>query len=427
MDVAVVGAGLAGLSAAVELHRAGHQVRVFEAGDRVGGRVRTDQVDGHLVDRGFQVMLGAYPDATALIDLDALRMGWFRPGALVHLGGRLHRVGDPLRDPASLPATLRAPVGSLADKLRILRFRRAVEQFPVNAVWDRPETTARQALRQAGFSATMISRFLQPLFAGITLDPDLSGSSRVLEFVFRMMASGPVGVPSAGMGALADQLAGRLPADVVTLQRPVRSVDGGGVELGDGTREAADAVIVAADASAASRLCGLPEPTWQGTTTWWAAAERPPVDQPVLVLNGEGLTTVSSLAVMSAAAPCYAPAGSSTIAVSAPAVEAGLPEAMRAEVRRWFGPAVDGWTTLRIDEVPHALPRFDVGRRRRTVLTLDADNQPTDDPNAARLWVCGDHVSDPSINGAVASGRAAAAAVLARYRAGAGGSPAGGR
>ena len=223
MDIAIIGAGLAGLAAANELVNKGHQVTVLEASDGPGGRVRTDVVDGFRLDRGFQILLDAYPEAQALLDYDALDLQRFTPGAMVHIDGSFHRVGDPLREPAKLFDTLRAPIGSPIDKAKILAFRRAVGRGSVESVWSRPETTARDRLVAAGFSEQMIERFMTPLFAGITLDPALSGSSRVLEFVFRMLSNGDAAVPANGMGAISDQLADRLPAGTIRLSTPRRS------------------------------------------------------------------------------------------------------------------------------------------------------------------------------------------------------------
>jgi len=414
VDIAIVGAGLAGLAAAVELHEAGHAVQVFEASDRAGGRVATDEVDGHLCDRGFQIMLAAYPDAGTLIDLDRLDMRWFAPGALVRRDGRFHRLGDPLQAPGTALTTLRAPVGTLADKLRILSFRQAVRRGPVGAVWSRPETTARRRLEAAGFTPAMIEGLLGPLFTGITLDPDLGVSSRVLEFVFRMLSAGPAGVPARGMGSIPAQLAARLPDGAVATGVPVEAVAAGAVTLAGGEHVAADAVVVATDRAAAGRLCGLDDPGWRSSTTVWLAAPEAPVAEPILVLNGDGPSSgpPSSVAVMSAVSPAYAPAGSSTIAVSAPGTGAELVDALRAQLRAWYGPVADTWATLRVDEIAHSHPVVPLGTPRSLVAALDGDLRRTDDPGTAAVWVCGDHLADPSINGAIASGRAAATAVL---------------
>ena len=94
LPVLIVGAGLAGLTCALRLHEAGIPVQVIEASDGVGGRVRTDEVEGFLLDRGFQVYLSAYPEAGKLLDLDALGLRPFSPGALVYDGEKLIRLMD---------------------------------------------------------------------------------------------------------------------------------------------------------------------------------------------------------------------------------------------------------------------------------------------------------------------------------------------
>ena len=76
---------------------AGAGVVVLEAGDGVGGRVRTDAVDGFLLDRGFQIFLTSYPEAQEALDYPALDLRPFYAGALVRWAGGFHRVADPLR------------------------------------------------------------------------------------------------------------------------------------------------------------------------------------------------------------------------------------------------------------------------------------------------------------------------------------------
>ncbi|MEM9133109.1 MAG: NAD(P)/FAD-dependent oxidoreductase [Actinomycetota bacterium] len=399
MEIIVVGAGMAGLAAAVELQDAGHDVQVLEAADRAGGRVQTDDLDGHLVDRGFQVILAAYPDVWQVLDSGALDLRFFIPGARIRLDGSFHKVADPLQDPASALGTLRAPIGSFGDKLRILNFRRQVRSGTVDQLWMRPEATAAERLQAVGFSDAMVERFLKPLFAGITLDAELGGSSRVLEFVYRMMSEAGVGVPAAGMAALPAQLAGRLPADALRLDTPVASVESGQVKLADGETVSGDAVVVATDATSAASLAGTDDHGWRSVTTAWFKAPSSPLPEPILALNGEGSGPINSVAVMSDVAPAYAPAGASTIAVSAPVIAEGLVDDLTDQLGSWF-PASADWDVLRVDEVHQALPVHRPGHNPFGALRTDDG-----------VWICGDHRTDPSINGAVASGRAVAAAI----------------
>lgn len=95
--IVIIGGGLAGLSCAVRLQEQGVQSIICEASDGVGGRVRTDQVNGFLLDRGFQVLLTAYPEAARQLDYDRLQLQYFDSGSLVLTGDGLQRLSDPWR------------------------------------------------------------------------------------------------------------------------------------------------------------------------------------------------------------------------------------------------------------------------------------------------------------------------------------------
>lgn len=366
---------------------------MVEAADGPGGRVRTDDVDGHRLDRGFQILLEAYPYARSMLDYSALDLRRFAPGAMVHVDGDFHRVGDPFREPTRLLETVRAPIGSPVDKARILAFRRSVGKGSTEAIWERPETTARQRLSDLGFSDRMIERFMAPLFAGITLDPDLGGSSRVLEFVFRMLGAGDAAVPATGMGAISDQLAAALPEGSLRLNAPAAHVSKNNVILADGETIVADVVVVATGVTDAAKLAGVEDRAWRGVTSLWLAADEAPLTEPVLILNGQGTEPINSMVVMSQVSDTYAPAGAATIVVSSPTIRPDLVADMRTQLRSWFGSIADHWRELRVDEIEQAQPTQPLGLGQRGAYRT---------PDG--IWICGDHTTDPSINGALASG-----------------------
>jgi phytoene dehydrogenase-like protein len=412
-DVVVVGAGLAGLSCAGELVRLGRSVRVLEAADSVGGRIRTEIHEGYRLDRGFQVLQTDYPEARGALDLPALDLRAFVPGALIRFEGRFHRLADPWRQPLAALATLFSPVGTLADKWRMALLRRQVLAASVDQIYARRETTAAACLRERGFSDLIIERFFRPFLAGVFFDPTLSVSSRAFEFCFRAFAAGDTAVPAAGMGAIPAQLAAALPAGTVRTAARVTVLSGGGVARGvaleSGERVAARAVVVATDGVSAARLLGdEPVPGTRGTTCLYFAAEAPPLDEPILVLDATGQGPVNSLVVPTLLSRDYAPAGDSLIAVNVLGVpaqnDAALEADVRTQLRGWFGSAVDGWRHLKTFRIPDALP----------LQTPPVENPRLREARRADgLYVCGEYRSAPTINWALYSGRRTAEAIVA--------------
>lgn len=406
-DVIIIGAGLAGLSCACELTASRVSCQVLEASDAVGGRARTDNVDGFLLDRGFQVLLTAYPEAQRLLDYPALQLCSFDPGSLIRFDGRFHTVADPWRRPSAAFRTMLSPVGSLRDKWKIARLRRDVTRPSLEKLLQSPETSTIDFLRSYGFSPTMIERLFRPFLGGIFLESELQTSSRIFEFVFRMFSLGNAALPSPGMGAMAQQLVTRLPAKTVRLQQRVAKVQPHSVTLASGEELTARAVVVATDLpSAAQLLPGMPHLGSRGATCYYFAAQHAPISEPILVLNGDGRGPINNLCVPSMIAPTYAPGGAHLVSVSVIGRSANAPDVLMASVvhqlTEWFGSAVQGWQHLRTYWIPDALPdrtpaSGGVGRKENRI--------------QQGLYVCGDHRDTASINGALRSGRDAAEAI----------------
>jgi phytoene dehydrogenase-like protein len=417
-DVVVVGAGLAGLTCAVRLHEAGRQVVVLEASDGVGGRVRTDLVDGFRLDRGFQVLLTGYPAAQRWFDLDALDLRPFSPGVTIRRAGRFRRLADPLQDPVGGLRSAVSGIATPADAVRLLAWRRRVLGRPGHDLATGPQRPTRQLLTDRGFSPTVTASFFRPFLAGTFFDPGMTTSSRVTELVFRSFFTGRVAVPALGMQQLSAQLAARLPAGTVRTGAEVVAV-GDGVTAGEaevhvagGERLRAAHVVVATEGPSAASLLGArlreaPAPG-RGTVTTYYRAVRSPVGGPHLVLDADGAGPVTTLAVMSDVAPSYAPHGGALVSVST----AGLPEggegtldrAIRAQLGGWYGREVADWAHLASYRIPYAQPRQDV---------VDLPTLRRDVRVGPRTWVCGDHRDTGSIQGALVSGRRCADEVLA--------------
>ena len=404
-EVTIIGGGLSGLCCARRLHEAGVSFRLLEASEEFGGRVRTDEVNGFLLDRGFQVLLTAYPEAQDVLDYDALNLARFAPGALVRYRGRFHRFTDPWRSPRHLFATASSPIGSLTDKLRVARLRSRVCRSSLDKLFERPETTTINALRQEGFSKRFIESFFRPFLGGVFLERDLDTSSRMFDFVFRMFATGNVVLPAGGIGEIARQITNKLPDETLRTGASVEAFEGTTVRLTSGESLQAGAVVIACEAPAAAKLLVDPTPpSGRGVTCLYFAAERPPIEEPILVLNGDGVGPINNLCVPSQVTPTYAPASQALVSVTVLGLPDGDVEAsVRKQLLDWFGPDVIAWRHLRTYRIPYALP----SQAPPALSPVEKSSTRGD-----HLFVCGDYLDTASIQGAMVSGRRAAECVM---------------
>ncbi len=422
-EAVIIGAGLAGLSCALSLEAAGIPVTLLEASDRPGGRVRTDAVEGFRLDRGFQVMLTAYPEAKRLLDYGALQLKKFEPGALIWHGGRFHRFADPIRNPWAAATLLFDPIVPWADKLHVAKLRARVRRGTWEEMFARPERTTRDYLQAVPFSASIIERFFEPFFGGVFLERDLVTSSRFFEFLYRLFASGDTVVPASGMEQIPLQLAAKLRAGTLMTDARVgtvtRTTQSFQVEITGKERLEARAVVLAVAGNEGNALLGgvggwsVPEVrAWNKTTAFCYAAQQVPVNEAIILLNGEGRGAgpVNNLAVMSAVSAAYAPPGAYLVVASvvgeAPA-EAAAVMRLEAEVRthmtKWFGPVVGSWRMLRAYPLARALPQ-----QRHA----EWEQAPVRVAGTGGVYMCGDYRETASIQGALASGRRAAEAVI---------------
>ena len=419
-DTIIVGAGLAGLACAATLVRARRQVLVVEAADRVGGRVATDTVDGFRIDRGFQVYLDAYPEGRRQLDLAALGLGYFEPGALVAEGGRLRGVSDPWRRPLAAVASVLSGSVGIADGLRTARLRsdclRAFRNGTADPNRSSPavERSTREELNARGFSEAFIRRFFEPFFGGVFLERSLDTSAAVFQFTFAMFSLGRACLPRGGMEAIPKQVAAGLPAGTILLDTAVKRLQPGLVVLADGRELAAKHIVIATEGSAATPL--LPEGQrtavvsrgWKSTRMVAFAATRSPLSSPTVVVSAEEGGPIDNVTVPSDVTGGYAPPGAAVVYVSIrqdwQGNDGDLHDAVRRQAAGWFGQSSHAWRHLKTVRVDHALPDESPAARRSRAIASQV---------TPGLFICGDHCTTASINGALASGRSCAEAVLA--------------
>ncbi|MEC3981651.1 NAD(P)/FAD-dependent oxidoreductase [Amycolatopsis sp. H20-H5] len=401
-DVVVVGAGLAGLAAALGLHRAGLTVRVLEAGSQVGGRVRTDLVDGFRLDRGFQVLNPAYPAVRRLADLDALRLGRFWRAVRIADGDDSSLLGHPLDAPRAVPAVAARRYLSVKDLAVLAALSARAAAAPAKLLTGSADQSTAAELERWGLSGKAIDTVLRPFLSGVFLENALDTSSRFFHLVWRSFLRAAPALPAEGMGELPRQLAAQLPTDVVRLETAVREVAPGEVRTESGESWKARTIVVATDGSTAATL--VPEvdvPSWKGVTTWYFATPDAPLQEPVIVTSARR-GPVTNTAVLSEVCPGYAPAGQALIGASS--LHSPTEAEVRDELGSLYRTSATHWELVGRYEIPRALPAMPAPHPLRGELRFGDG-----------LYVCGDHRDTSSIQGALASGSRTARAVAAEH------------
>jgi len=381
-EVLIVGAGLAGLSAAIDCQAAGADVTVIEASDRAGGRIASDEINGFICDRGFQLINAKYP---ALQELDVIKEIDFIPAPRVievAIGDRRHPIGDPRQ----LPWTaLNKATGTIPEKLALLRF--IVGKAKAGQ-------SIGEALRNTG---TCYDRVLRPFLQGVFLtDPDnvdaIYGHSIIKSFV-----NGNPGVPRNGVGELPKALAKRV-SNIVYNTR-VDRIDLTSVHTNNGTYTA-DKIVIATDATTATQLLGLTEvPRMAGCITWYHAVSQNPSGSGRLVVDGQRRGPIINTVVMSDISANYAPSGQHLVSTT---TELNVTESdVRRHLAVVWGTGTHDWQFIAKYEIPAALPIHNVGRALSQSMKINEHH-----------FVAGDHRSVPSQQGALFSGRLVAQLLL---------------
>jgi protoporphyrinogen oxidase len=405
-DAIVVGAGLAGLTATRILHRLGYDVVLLEQHERVGGRIRTDLIDGFLLDHGFQLLNPAYPAARRTFDLGALALQPFARGVEVVRDDQQWLLADPRSAPAVAARMVgRALRGRPAPWWELAAFGAyagACATEPVARLKARPDMSLVQALLRWGVGQRTIDRVVGPFLSGVFADTALQTSRRYADLVLRSFLRGVPAVPDQGMQALPEQIAADLPESVLRTGVTVDRVREGEVSTAEGP-VSGRVIIVATEAPTAARLVlGLRVPAMAALTTWYYAGGDAVGDGAgYLHIDGSGSPMLCNVAVMTQAAPGYSASGRPLVAATAVGhhPDAAAAAAARTECARLLGIAAHALEAVACYPVAHALPRF-----------LPGDRLQHDPVVADRLLVIGDHRTTPSIQGALVSGERGALA-----------------
>lgn len=407
-DVVVAGAGLAGLAAARTLQQAGCRVQVLESADDVGGRVRTDVVDGFRLDRGFQVLNPAYPAVRSLVDIRRLRPHHLPRVLRVVDGERTRILGNPLDNTEALTGLLKPEVPGVRDLAALMALSLRDGAAPARLLTGAADQTTRRELDRWGLSSAFVEQVLTPFLSGVFGEGELTTSARFFHLAWRSFLRAAPVLPSAGMGALARQFGDRLDPGTVELNTPVETVRPGRIEAGTRDRHA-HAIVVATDANtAASLVPDLEVPSWNGLRTFYYRTSTPPVSDSAITIDARRDGPVRNTFVPSNLSAGYAPEGSGLISATTLMDDSlrdnGTEREVRGHLAHLYNSDTSKWELLADYPIRHTLPRMTAPHQLRRPVRVEPG-----------LYVCGDHRDTSSIQGALVSGARAARAVLADW------------
>lgn len=405
--IVIIGAGVAGLVAALHLEKAGYTPMLLEASDRVGGRVKTDQEAGFLLDHGFQVLLTAYREAREYLDFDALDLQRFQPGALIFAGDRSFRVTDPLRQPSGALDMLLSPAGSLKDKWLIWKLTRELKRSNRSDLFKEGDISTERFLRDYGFSDRIIEQFFRPFFGGIFLENELQTDAGMFRFVFKMFGEGFAAIPRKGMEQIPRQLKSRLTKTEFRFQARVKKVEGRYIYPESGQPIEYSKLIIATDPNPLIPALKGQSLEWESTCNLYFEAEHSPIGEAVIALVADKDNIINNWCVLSDVSSAYAPAGKALVSVvlkemPAPGNEQIAEQAIAA-LERLTGRNDLGLRFLARYDIPHALPRIGF---------MEYDIPFTQSLLTENIYLAGDYLLNASLDAAMRSGRKAAQALI---------------
>jgi phytoene dehydrogenase-like protein len=405
-QVIIIGAGVAGLVAALELERYSYKPLILEAADRVGGRVITDQVEGFQLDYGFQVLLTAYPECKQYLDYEALKLRYFDPGAIIFEDGKRMIFNDPLRKPAGALQLLFSSLGTLSDKLKLGKLNLELRKMTIEEIFQQPDMTTMEYLKKYGFSEKVLSNFLKPFFSGIFLEDQLSTSSRMFQFIFKMFSEGYAAIPAEGMQAIPEQLFKKLRNTEIRFNSKVKSVEPGKVILENEETLTAESIIIATNPEEMMPNMKGQFSGFKSTVNLYFSVPTDPIKKNMLGLVPEEKYLINNFCFVNDAAPEYAPKGQNLLSVTLVGIpemdDRQLEELVKKELIQLVDPSMREAKLLKIYRIKQALPKVD-------------DPQQFVNYTSSRIYenifLAGDYLLNGSLNAAMTSGRNAAMAV----------------
>lgn len=403
-SIYIIGAGISGLIAAQVLESRGFSPVIVEATSSVGGRVKTDIINGYQLDHGFQVLLTSYPAAQKYLDFEALKLQKFLPGASIFLNKQQKIIGDPLRDYSFLFSTLFSGIGTFSDKFKILKLNNRLKKKTIEDVFSSKEKTTLAYLKDLRFSDAMINSFFKPFFSGIFLENQLNTSSRMFEFVYKMFGEGYAALPKAGIQAIPDQLFKKLKSTEIRFNTQVASVMDGEIVLADNTVLQSDFTIVATEASALISNLKNQTTAWKSCDTLYFESTTRHIEKPLIGLIPEHGALINNIFYHTSLSTNIASKKqllSVTVIDNQGLTQAKLIESVEKELNKFCG--INDVKFIKHYNIPLALPNL---------TDLRYAMLPSETRLTARTFLAGDTQLNGSLNAAMISGERAALGVI---------------
>jgi protoporphyrinogen oxidase len=404
----IIGGGISGLTCAKYLNEKGYSFMLLEGSDALGGRVRTDNVDGFLLDRGFQILLTNYPEAKKILNYNNLDLKYFESGAMIKAEKGFMKMENPFRKKMAYLTMAFSSVGSLSDKLKIRKFANELAEMSEDEIFGLEATDTLTFLRNYGWSEKMINNFFKPFYGGVFLENDLITSSNFFQFTFKQFFKGDAAIPADGMQAIPEQIAEMIPRNSIRKNARVKGFEGNQIFLDGGEVITADKIVVATDPKTSDILLGeTKQRAYNVTTCTYFSAESSPLKgQKFIALNPNRKGAVHNVCVPSDVSSHYGNAGKSLISVSTQGLEKlderNLTNRIKRELFDWFGASVNVWKHLKTYHIPESLVQY------------RADSERQNSKLSDKLYRCGDYLAYPSLNAAMQTGREVAEMIMER-------------
>jgi len=403
-SIHIIGGGISGLIAARVLEEYGLSATIIEATDRLGGRVKTDVVDGYSLDHGFQVLLTAYPAAKKYLDFDALALQEFLPGSAIFKNGKQKIIGDPLRNLSLLLPTLFSGIGTVNDKLKILALNRRLKKKSIQNIFAEKEQTTHVYLENIGFSEAIITNFFTPFFSGIFLENKLDTSSRMFEFVYKMFGEGNAALPKDGIQAIPKQLFEKLKSTTIIFNTKVKSVENGSIKLESGEAIKSNFTIIATQASGLVSNLKNQATQWKSCDTLYFEVAKREIKKPLIGLIAAPNALINNIfyhTSLQTSATATKELLSVTVIDRQNLTNKQLVTGVQKELKELCN--IDSCTFIKQYNIPMALPKLQ---------DIEYEMLPSETRLTEAIFLAGDTQLNGSLNAAMIAGERAALEVI---------------